>query len=102
VIRFAGEAEQMAPRAVPAEPQNVQAALKYIQSTSAGGGTMMIEGIRKSLQVTPDPDRLRFVAFLTDGFIGNEAEILGEIHNLRGPSRIFSFGVGPSTNRYLL
>jgi Ca-activated chloride channel family protein len=52
--------------------------------------------------VTPDPQRLRFVAFLTDGFIGNEPEILAEIHNLRGPSRIFSFGVGSSTNRYLL
>jgi Ca-activated chloride channel family protein len=102
VIRFAGQAEEMAPRAVPAERRNVEAALRYMQSMQAGGGTMMIEGIRKSLQVTPDPDRLRFVAFLTDGFIGNEADILAEIHNLRGPSRIFSFGVGPSTNRYLL
>jgi Ca-activated chloride channel family protein len=63
---------------------------------------MMIEGIRQSLAVTPDPDRLRFVAFLTDGYIGNEVEILREIHNLRGPSRIFSFGVGQSPNRFLL
>jgi len=102
VIRFAGSAEHMAPRAVPAERENVKAALKYIQGTDAGGGTMMIEGIRRSLQVTPDPEHLRFVAFLTDGFIGNEADILGAIHRLRGPSRIFSFGVGSSTNRYLL
>jgi len=62
----------------------------------------MIEGIRKSLQVTPDPDHLRFVAFLTDGYIGNETEILREVHNLLGPTRIFSFGVGSSVNRYLL
>jgi Ca-activated chloride channel family protein len=102
VIRFAGNAEQMSPRALPAEGDAVQAALKYIESMEAGGGTMMIEGIRKSLQVTPDPQRLRFVAFLTDGYIGNEREILTELHNLKGPSRVFSFGVGQATNRYLL
>ena len=62
----------------------------------------MIEGIRKSLHVTPDPDRLRFVAFLTDGYIGNEPDILREIHHLRSPSRIFSFGVGQAPNRFLL
>jgi Ca-activated chloride channel family protein len=103
VIRFAGAAEQMAPRRRrPRRARNVKAALQYIQSMEAGGGTMMIEGIRRSLQVTPDPERLRFVAFLTDGYIGNEKEILAELHQLRGPSRVFSFGVGQSTNRYLL
>jgi Ca-activated chloride channel family protein len=102
VVRFAGQSEQLAPRALHAHGENVNAALRYIEQTQAGGGTMMIEGIRKSLQVTPDPDRLRFVAFLTDGYIGNEAEILAEVYNLRGPSRIFSFGVGQSCNRYLL
>lgn len=102
VIRFAGSAEQMAPSSVPANAKNVKAALKYIQSMEAGGGTMMIDGIRKSLQVTPEPDRLRFVAFLTDGYIGNESEILKEVHNLLGPTRIFSFGVGSSVNRFLL
>lgn len=102
VIRFAGNADQMSPRAVPADRENIKQALRYIEGSEAGGGTMMIEGIRRSLQVTPEPERLRFVAFLTDGYIGNEAEILGEIHNLRGPTRIFSFGVGSSTNRYLL
>jgi Ca-activated chloride channel family protein len=102
VVRFFDRAEQLAPRAVPANEQTVAAALQYIEQTQAGGGTMMIDGIRQSLQVTPEPERLRFVAFLTDGYIGNEAEILREIHNLRGPSRIFSFGVGQSPNRYLL
>jgi Ca-activated chloride channel family protein len=45
---------------------------------------------------------LRFVCFLTDGYVGNEAEILGEIHNRLGDSRLFSFGIGTSVNRYLL
>jgi Ca-activated chloride channel family protein len=45
---------------------------------------------------------LRFVCFLTDGYIGNETEILGEIHQRLGASRIFSFGIGSSVNRYLI
>lgn len=63
---------------------------------------MMIEGIKAALNFPHDPHRLRFVCFLTDGYIGNEAEILNEIHKQLGPSRIFSFGIGSSVNRYLI
>ena len=62
----------------------------------------MIGGIRAALGVPQDPQRQRFVSFLTDGYIGNEVEIFGEVHRLIGSSRIFSFGVGSSVNRYLL
>jgi Ca-activated chloride channel family protein len=39
---------------------------------------------------------------MTDGYIGNEVEILAAVHQRLGASRIFSFGVGSSVNRYLL
>jgi Ca-activated chloride channel family protein len=39
---------------------------------------------------------------MTDGYIGNEAQILSAVHDRLGDSRIFSFGVGSSVNRYLL
>ena len=42
------------------------------------------------------------MTFLTDGYIGNEAEILGEVQRTIGDARIFSFGVGNAVNRYLL
>ena len=63
---------------------------------------MMIEGIKAALDFPHDDRRLRVVSFMTDGYIGNEAQILGEIHKRLGASRIFSFGVGSSVNRYLL
>ena len=63
---------------------------------------MMIEGIKAALDFPHDPRRFRLVSFMTDGYIGNEAEILGEIHQRLGDARIFSFGVGTSVNRYLL
>jgi Ca-activated chloride channel family protein len=102
IVKFAGNAETFAPRPVPATPENVRQALGYIEGTSAGGGTMMLEGIKRSLEFPADESRPRCVAFLTDGYIGNEAEILGALHQVLGPSRVFSFGVGSSVNRYLL
>ena len=63
---------------------------------------MMIEGIKAALDFDHDPRRFRLVSFMTDGYIGNDAEILGEVSRRLGESRIFSFGVGSSVNRYLL
>lgn len=102
IIKFADDATLMSEKPLPASPRNVQRALAYLDQSYGGGGTMMMEGIKKALDATRDESRLRFVCFLTDGFIGNEAEILGEIHKRIGSSRIFSFGVGSSVNRYLL
>ncbi|HSI35990.1 MAG TPA: VIT domain-containing protein, partial [Tepidisphaeraceae bacterium] len=102
VIKFASDAQLMTPRAIPASRDNVARALAYLEENYGGGGTMMLEGIRAALDAPADPSRLRFVCFLTDGFIGNEAEILREIRAKLGASRIFSFGVGSSVNRYLL
>ena len=102
VVKFFDDAELMAPQSVPATPQNVERAMAYVSKMQAGGGTMMLEGMRKSLSTPRDPERTRIVAFLTDGYIGNETQILGAMHNWLGDARVFSFGVGSSTNRYLL
>jgi Ca-activated chloride channel family protein len=102
LINFSTKAGQLGPAPLEATPQNIQRGLKYLNSLNSEGGTMMIEGIRAALAFPHDPERLRFVSFLTDGYIGNETEILGEIRRALGPSRIFSFGVGSSVNRYLL
>ena len=76
--------------------------LDYLNQLEGGGGTRMNAGITAALDFPHDPERLRFVCFLTDGFIGNEAEILTTIQQNLGATRIFSFGIGASVNRYLM
>ena len=71
-------------RPVPVTRGNVQSALSFVNNQQGGGGTMMIEGIKSSLNFRADPERLRFVSFLTDGYIGNEAEILRAVHDNLG------------------
>jgi Ca-activated chloride channel family protein len=102
LINFSMSAAKLGPRPLAATRENVRYAMRYLDTLNAEGGTMMIEGVKGALDFPHDPSRLRFVCFLTDGFIGNEAEILHEVDKRLGPARIFSFGVGPSVNRYLL
>ncbi|MFT5422308.1 MAG: Ca-activated chloride channel family protein [Phycisphaerales bacterium] len=102
IIRFSENATSLGSEPLVATPANIQRGKAYLDSINSGGGTQMIEGIRAALGFAHDPERLRYVAFLTDGFIGNESEILAEIESGLGDSRIFSFGVGTSTNRHLM
>ncbi len=102
IIRFSDNASQFGRDPVPATRDNIVRAKRYLANLHGGGGTRMIEGIRAALNFPHDPSRFRFVSFLTDGYIGNEVEILAEIHQHIGAARIFSFGVGSSVNRYLM
>jgi Ca-activated chloride channel family protein len=102
VISFSMSASKFGQRPVEATRENIKRALAYVESLQGEGGTMMIEGIKAALDFPHESERLRFVCFLTDGYIGNEAEILSEIRKRLGPSRIFSFGIGSAVNRYLI
>jgi Ca-activated chloride channel family protein len=102
IIRFSNNASQLGPNPVPATPENIRKGLEYVENLHGSGGTMMIEGIKAALDFAHDPQRFRLVSFMTDGYIGNETEILAAIAQRLGDSRIFSFGVGSSVNRYLL
>ncbi len=102
VISFSMSASAFGARPLEATRANVQRAITYVEGLQGEGGTMMIEGIKVALDFPHDPQRLRFACFLTDGYIGNEAEILSEIRKRLGPSRICSFGIGSAVNRYLI
>jgi Ca-activated chloride channel homolog len=102
VVRFGNTAEKFFPEPQPATAGNVRDALQWVDGFEAGGGTMLMDGIHAALLFPHDPSRTRYVAFMTDGFIGNDAEAIAEVQKCLGPARLFSFGVGQATNRYLL
>ena len=102
IMRFSDRVTPMVPAPVRATPINVKKGLRYVDGLRADGGTMMIRGIHAALDYPADSERRRIVTFLTDGYIGNEAQILEAVHEKVGDARIFSFGIGSSVNRYLL
>lgn len=102
IVRFGDRAETMTTGALSATPDNVRRGLRFIDSMQSGGGTNLVDGLRTSLRFAHDESRTRYVAFLTDGYIGNEAEAIRDLAKDMGPARVFSFGVGSSPNRFLM
>jgi len=102
IIRFSSNASAFAPKPVPATRLHKEEALDYIQALHGSGGTRMIEGIKACLDYPQADERQRIVFFMTDGFIGNDDQILAAIKEKVGNTRLFSFGVGSSPNRSLL
>ncbi|MDX6768195.1 MAG: VIT domain-containing protein [Elusimicrobiota bacterium] len=102
IIRFDQAASSFRPLPVANTPQNVRDGLSYLNGFDGAGGTNMIEGIKAALDFPRDPARRRVVLFMTDGYIGNETEIFAAVRERLGETRLFSFGVGSSVNRYLL
>ena len=102
IVRFADAASALGDRPIANKPKNVEYALAWLDGLAAQGGTTMTSGIAAALDLPHDPARLRLVVFVTDGYVGNEDEILASVQAKLGASRLYSFGVGTAVNRYLL
>jgi Ca-activated chloride channel family protein len=102
IVRFDDRASALGGAPIANKPRNIALTLDWLAKLDAGGGTEMATGIAAALAVPHDPARLRIVALLTDGYIGNEDEILKSVGEHLGESRVFCFGVGSAVNRYLL
>jgi Ca-activated chloride channel family protein len=101
LITFSGDTHLLFPAPVPATPENLAAAQRFLRFSQSGGGTQMMKAIRAALEPTASQEHIRVVCFMTDGYVGNEPQILAEIEKYAN-ARIFSFGIGSSVNRYLL
>jgi Ca-activated chloride channel family protein len=101
LVRFSSEAVPLFDEPQPATAEAVAAAEAWLDDF-LGDGTEMVEGVRASLALPHDPDRLRLVLLLTDGYVGNDAEVLDALAGDLGDARLFSLGVGASVNRRLL
>jgi Ca-activated chloride channel family protein len=102
IVRFDDDGAALGPRFVAARPRNVALALGWLEALEAAGGTDVARGVAAALALPRDPARLRVVALLTDGYIGNEDEVLAAAAAGLGDARLFAFGVGSAVNRYLL
>jgi Ca-activated chloride channel family protein len=102
ILRFSDTATAFSDRPLPATSENVQAGLLHLDGLISEGGTQMTSGIRAALDPDPVPGALRIVVFLTDGYIGNDVDVVRLIEQRRGQARLFSFGVGNGVNHYLL
>jgi Ca-activated chloride channel family protein len=107
LITFSGATRILWDQPRPNTPENRAEMQALLASLKGGGGTEMMTAIEAALrprglvkvgQVPP----LRVVCFMTDGFVGNDMAIIDAIKKYAGTTRVFSFGIGNSVDRFLL
>lgn len=101
LITFSGDTRILFPGPVPATTGNLQKAEQFLAHQAGSGGTEMMRAIRTALTPSDAQGHVRIVCFMTDGYVGNDFEIIAEIQK-HPNARIFAFGIGNSVNRFLL
>ena len=61
----------------------------------------MMKAIRAALDPSDSQEHVRIVCFMTDGYVGNDMEIISEVQK-HPNARVFSLGFGELRNRFLL
>jgi len=110
VITFAGDTHILWSDPQPATPDKLAEAQQFVTSREGRGGTEMMTAINAALTVNREvlrepegaPTPVRIVCFLTDGEVGNDMAIIDAVKQNAATTRVFSFGIGNSVNRYLL
>ncbi len=95
-----------ADRFLAADRDNLGRARRWVERLSTEGGTEIHAALVRALLFTSraaaEPERLRRMVFITDGAVGNEAQVLATVAAELAETRIHAIGIGPSPNRYLM
>jgi Ca-activated chloride channel family protein len=102
VIQFNSVTDVLFPQAQTANQRNINQALRYVDSLYATGGTEMYPAIARALDQASDEERVRQIIFLTDGSVGNEAQLFELIKQKLGDNRLFTVGIGSAPNSYFM
>jgi len=102
MISFSNEVNKLFETPQPYTPDTEAKAEEFLKKCESGGGTYMLPAMKAALEPPPDPKRLRIVVFFTDGYVGNDFELVDCVQKNAGNARVFPFGIGNSVNRFLL
>ncbi len=106
ILAFNEEVATLSERPITAGLAGKLHAHSFINRLNATGGTWMGPAVERVLKqqskAGDDLKRLRIVTFMTDGYVGNDVEIMSMVQKDRRDSRWFAFGTGDSVNRSLI
>lgn len=101
LLAFASSVETLVGGPSPATPRMLKRAARRLDALRAGGATEMTGAMVAALSPLR-PDSQRQVILLTDGFIGFEREVIGEVRRRLQPGcALHVVGIGAAPNRTL-
>lgn len=102
VVDFDSQYRPLFSQSLSASVHNIKMAESMINHLSADGGTEMFGALEFALGQPADESYLRQIIFITDGSIGNEAELFKLINRKLGNARLFTIGIGSSPNSHFM
>ena len=102
VIRFSDDASALFPHSEPAGRAARRFAASHVEALQADGGTMMRSALELAFATPPVEGALRQIVFITDGSVGNEAELVSLVHGRIGQARLFTVGIGAAPNAWFM
>jgi Ca-activated chloride channel family protein len=102
VVEFNSAAHALFADAQYASPAAIANAKAFVRGLKARGGTEMLKALNMALDGRRNENRLRQVIFLTDGSVGNEAQLFRFIKANLGDTRLFTVGIGSAPNSYFM
>jgi Ca-activated chloride channel family protein len=103
IYRFGSTFEKLFPAPVAGSEENISKALDYIKKTDADlGGTEILSPMSDIYEAeNAYTEGERNIVLITDGQVGNEAEIIG-LSRRHADTRVFTVGIGYGPNEYFL
>lgn len=95
IIPFESDFEAMNIKSIEYNEENMEKAIKYINSLKPLGGTEILDPIKFALY---ERDTEKIILLFTDGQVGNEDEIIKFVEDNINRSRIFPFGIDTNVN----
>jgi Ca-activated chloride channel family protein len=102
LVRFSSDTEQLWNESVPVYPAYLEEAEDFIDELSANGGTVMAPALAAAMTLPEQSGLLRQIVFVTDGSVGNEQELLGQIGKDLRDSRLFTVSIGSAPNAWFM
>ncbi|WP_438028398.1 VIT domain-containing protein [Sorangium sp. So ce233] len=102
VIAFSNDFRAMDPSLAPFTQRTLEAADAFVEGLVASGGTEMLNPLLAAVGMLGETDRDRVVVLLTDGQVGNEAEIVDGVAALGKGVRVYTFGIGTNVSDLLV
>ena len=100
IIAFESTTHVFSGDVVRYDSQSLRAAVDWLRNIEAIGGTEILEPIRQAL--FRKGIRERAVFLVTDGQVGNEAQVISYIHDHIGDAALFTVGIDTAVNAYFI
>ena len=102
VIEFDDDATRLFETSRSADRRSVEEALQWVEALDSDGGTEILGALQLALDGKETAGVVRQVVFITDGQVGNEAQIFDFIRKNLGATRVFTIGIGSAPNSYFM